>query len=148
METINKIGFGLSFLFIWTTVLIYPSLHKILRNKRTFRVLLIISILLPIVSFLSYNEKIIWNEHTVHFYSFQLLIFLVLYKYYDNYIIKKHNRHIYFFTKYNRVLWTDEESDLITSTEFWLQYSLLLVPLIGSALFNWLILEILKKYCC
>jgi hypothetical protein len=126
-EILNKLGFILGFVFSWATVLVYPPLHRILRNKIIFYTLFLIATFLCIISFLLYDSMITKVDKQMSIASLYSIIFLVLYKIYNNLVLNKNGRNIYFYIKYNSV-WGDGESDEATGFENLLQFSLLFIP--------------------
>lgn len=142
MANLNLFGSILSFAFIWLIALLYPPLHKILRNKKTYFGLLFFSILLTFSSIFFYEDDIFHNKtHTLQLSSC-LLFFLILYKICDNVILKKYDRHMYFSIKYNSI-WNDDESDHTQMLDGLFQFLLSIVPLILSWGFGSLLLKII-----
>ena len=144
MDILNKLWLALSIIFVFAFI-INPPLHKIFRNKKTYNYFLFFSIILPLISFLTLFGEI-EKQKLSFFITLSPLIFLLLYKYFDNRILKKFNRNIYFYNKYN-VLWKDEESDYTTSTDNWFQFVISLAPLFLLYGIGWITLEIIR-YCC
>ena len=132
---------------LWSIILIYPPWHKVLRRELVYKTFLIISIIFSIISFCSYHSEMARNEKDMVFGASSLLLFLVFYKWCENYILKKYDRHLYFYVKYNTV-WKDEESDHSTGIEFIMQFSLLLIPFIICWSLSYLFFEFLPKYSC
>lgn len=141
METISLITICLGFGFIWFITLIYPPAHKILREKKTYNLFLYFSILSPIFSITAYSNEMLQNRKETLFISLYLLFFLLMYKYCDNYILKKHQRNLYFKKKYNSV-WHDQESDEVESIDEWFQFGLIIIPLILCYILKYLILDL------
>jgi hypothetical protein len=125
---IKTFMFTLCFILIWLFTAVYPPLHKILRKQKTYYVFLIIAIALPIVTFFSLSKNYDNNSQKI-FPTFFFLIFMLLYKYFDNYILKKYRRNLILSIKFNHFFWEDNESDKQTSTELLFQLLLLGVPL-------------------
>ncbi|WP_428231463.1 hypothetical protein [Flavobacterium sp.] len=144
METISLAVSLMLFAFIWYITLVYPPAHRILRNKKTYNLFLYFSILSPILSIIAYNNGMLQNRKETSFLSLYFLIFLIMYKYFDNYILKKNGRNLYFKIKYNTV-WNDEESDKTTSIEEWFQISLTILPLLLCYFLKYIILDIIIK---
>lgn len=136
-QVIITLSFALSFGFIWTITLVYPPLHKILRKEKVFIFLIILSLVIPLINFICYNESLPDNIKSLILWSFQLFIFLVEYKYFDNYMLKKYNRHLYFNVMYNS-FWQDEESDKVICIEDLFWFLLISVPLAISFCLVWL----------
>ncbi|MFH7002791.1 hypothetical protein [Flavobacterium bizetiae] len=141
METISLTASLMGFAFIWYITIVYPPAHRILRNKKTYNIFLFFSILSPILAITVYNSQMLQNRKETAFLSLYLLIFLVLYKYFDNCIFKKNGRNIYFKVRYNSV-WKDEESDKVTSREEWFNFILIFLPLILCYALKYLILDL------
>ena len=141
----NGIIFSISFAFILIPTVLYPPLHKILRIQNTYKSILYFTILLPIISILLlfFDSSDIQNHNT--FFSLSPLFFLLLYKYYDRLILRKYERHIYFFVQFNHSIYSDDESDDSTSLELWLKLSLTIFPFLMSAGINYLILDLICK---
>jgi hypothetical protein len=117
-------------MWLFIPVFVYPPIHKIWREKRSYNLSLIIALILPIISILTFQNGSNTIEKQNLSFSICPIIFLLFYKYYDRLIFKKYNRHIYFY-----VVWylndfiDDEESEESTSLEFWLKLSLFIFPL-------------------
>lgn len=141
----NGIIFSISFAFILIPTVLYPPLHKILRDQKTYKSIFYFTIFLPIISILLllFDSADIENHNS--FISFSPLFFLLLYKYYDRIILSKYGRHIYFFVRFNHSLYSDDESDKTTSLELWLGISLTIFPFLMSAGINYLILDLICK---
>ena len=144
MDFLNNFCLIFTIIFVFAFI-INPPWHKILRNKKTYIIILYISIFLPIVSFLTLFGEF-ENPRISVFVTFYPLIFLVLHRHYDNLILKKYKRHLIFSRKYN-VIWKDDESDYATSTDNWYQLLICLIPLILPYGIGWIIFEIIKYYC-
>jgi hypothetical protein len=142
----NGIIFALSFAFVVIPTILFPSTHKVLRKQKEFKYILFFTISLPIFSILLliFDPDEIENHNS--FMSLSPLFFVLLYKYYDNIILRKYGRHIYFFVRNNHVLYSDDESDESTSLELWLKLSLSIFPFLLSALINFIILDLIYKY--
>lgn len=125
--------------------IINPPWHKIFRNKKTYNCILYISILLPIVSFLTLFGEV-ENQRISVFVTLYPFIFLILYRHFDNLILKKYNRHLIFSREYN-VIWKDDESDYATSTDNLYHFLISFIPIILSYGTGWIIFEIIKYYC-
>jgi hypothetical protein len=141
----NGIIFALSCAFIFIPT-IFPSTHKVLRKQKEFKYILFFAISLPVfsISLLIFDPDEIENHNS--FMSLSPLFFILLYKYYDNIILRKYGRHIYFFIRYNHALYSDDESDESTSLKLWLQLSLTIFPFLLSAFINFIILDLIYKY--
>lgn len=139
----NGIIFALSFAFIFIPTILFPSTHKVLRKQKEFKYILLFTIFLPMLSILLliFDPDEIENHNS--FVSLSPLFFVLLYKYYDNIILHKYGRHIYFYVSYNHALYSDDESDESTSLELWLQLSLILFPFLLSAFINFIILDLI-----
>ncbi len=146
MDITNKIVVAISILFIWLP-LGFPSVHKILRNKKIYNSFLFLSILLPIISFATWYNGINNNQKSSSFMTFCPILFLILYKFFDNIILKKYNRHIYFYRRYN-IICKDVESDYAKSIDRWFQFLVIIIPMISCGVASWIILKILPKYYC
>lgn len=144
METISLTASLMGFAFIWYITLVYPPAHRILRDKKTYNLFLYFSILTPILALIAYNDNMLQNRKETSFLSMYLLIFLIMYKYFDNYILKQNNRNLYFKKKYNSV-WVDEESNEVTSIEEWFQFSLTILPLLFCYILKYIILDVIIK---
>ncbi|RKR10738.1 hypothetical protein C8C83_2417 [Flavobacterium sp. 90] len=144
METISVAASSTGFAFIWYITLVYPPTHRILRNKKTYTLFLSFSILTPILAIIAYNDSMLQNRKETSFLSVYLLIFLIMYKYFDNYILKQNNRNLYFKKQYNSV-WVDEESDEVTSIEEWIQFALTILPLLLCYILKYIILDVIIK---
>ncbi|OXA86995.1 Uncharacterised protein [Flavobacterium hibernum] len=144
MVTISLIASLVGFAFIWYVTLIYPPAHRILRDKKTYNLFLYFSILTPILAIIAYNDSMLQNRKETSFLSIYLLIFLIMYKYFDNYILKQNNRNIYFKKKYNSV-WVDKESNEVTTIEEWFQFSLTILPLLFCYILKYIILDVIIK---
>ena len=101
------------------------------------------SILLPIISFATWNIDLPENEKSSAFMAFYPIIYLVMYKIFDNIILKKYNRHLIYTVKYN-VLWVDDESDNAKSLDNLFEFLLIMVPI----LIPWGLSFLILKYCC
>ena len=143
----NGIIYSICCAFIFIPTILYPPIHKILRNQKTYKSILYFAIMLPIISILLLIFDITDIENHNPFISLTTLFFLLLYKYYDRIILHKHKRHIYFFVSFNHSLYSDDESDESTSLELWLKLSLMIFPFLISAGINFLILDLIYKYC-
>jgi|SRR6218665_878561 len=126
---ISTFIFSLCFGFLWTIFAIYPPLHKVLRRRKNYNIFLVISIVLPIISLLSYDENNPNDHINMIFLSLLLLLFMILYKYFDAYIFKNYGRNLYLSVRYNS-LWNDDESDQQTGVELLFQIMLLVAPLV------------------
>ena len=144
MDYLNKFCLIITIIFVFAFI-INPPWHKIFRNEKIYRNVLYISIFLPIVSFLTLLGEI-ENPKISVFVTFCPLLFLVLYKRFDNLILKKYNRHIIFQRKYN-VIWKDDESDYATSLDNWYHFLISFIPPILSYGVGWITFEIIKYYC-
>jgi|GEM_PF-4361139 len=141
METISLAASLMGFAFIWYITLVYPPAHRILRNKKTYNILFYVSILLPILAIIAYYNQIFRNIKETFFLSLYLFIFLILYKYFDTYILKKIDRNLYFKVRYNSV-WKDEESDEVTSIEEWFNLILIILPPILCYALKYIIVDL------
>jgi hypothetical protein len=126
---------------MWAPML-RPPVHKILRNRKTYAGFMCFSILLPIISFVTWNIDLPENEKSSAFMAFYPIIYLVMYNIFDNLILKKYNRHLIYTVKYN-VIRVDDESDNAKSLDNLFEFLLVMVPL----LIPWGI-SLLIKYCC
>jgi len=140
-SNLTTIIFCLCFGFLWVIFAIYPPLHKILRKQKTYLTFWILSIVFPIISFLSYDENKRRNEKDIIFCSLILLIFMILYRYFNMYILKKYGRNLYLSINYNSV-WRDDESDDQTTLELLFQVLLLVVPLSFSYFLSYIFIEV------
>ena len=144
MDYLNKFCLIVTIIFVFAFI-INPPWHKIFRNEKTYRIVLYISIFFPIVAFLTLFGEV-ENPRISVFVTFYPLIFLILYRHFDNLIFKKFNRHIIFQRKYN-VIWKDDESDYATSSDSWYQFLICFIPIVLSYGIGWFIFEIIKYYC-
>jgi hypothetical protein len=140
METVSLITICIGFGFVWFVTLVHPPTHRILREKKTYNMLFYFSILSPLFSIIAYNIEMSLKRKEVLFMSLYLLFFLLMYKYFDNYILKKYQRNLYFKKKYNSV-WHDQESDEVESIEEWFQFGLTILPLILCYILKYLIID-------
>jgi len=146
METISLITISIGFGFVWFVTLVHPPTHRILREKKTYNILFYFSISSPILSIIAYNNEMSLKRKEALFMSLYLLFFLLMYKYCDNYILKKHQRNLYFKKKYNSV-WHDQESDKVESIEEWFQFGLTILSLILCYILKYLIIDLfLNQY--
>jgi len=144
METISLTASLMGFAFIWYVTLIYPPAHRILRDIKTYRILFFFSMLLPILAIIAFNNQMLHNRKETSFLSLYLLIFLLIYKHLDNYILKRNGRNLYFTIKYNSV-WNDEESDEATSIEGWFQFILTIFPLLLCYFLKYIVLDVILE---
>ena len=144
MNFLNKFCLIVTIIFVFAFI-INPPWHKIFRNRKTYNYILYISIFLPIVSFLTLFGEV-ENPKISVFVTFYPLIFIVLYRHFDNIILKKYNRNLIFKRKYN-VIWKDDESDYATSTDNWYQFFISFCPIILPNGIGWVIFKIIKYYC-
>ncbi len=144
MDIINKLCLVISIIFTFAFIL-HPPWHKSFRNEKTYNYFLYFSVILPIVALLTLFGKV-ENQKISVVITFYPIIFLLLYKYFDNRILKKYNRHLIFTVKYN-VVWKDDESDYATSTDNWYHLLVCLIPIFLPYGIGWIIFEIIK-YCC
>jgi drug/metabolite transporter (DMT)-like permease len=79
MENIHKIILALSIIFMWAPML-RPPVHKTLRNRKTYAGFMYFSILLPIISFATWNIDLSENDKSSTFMAFYPIIYLVIYK--------------------------------------------------------------------
>lgn len=144
MDLLNKFSLIITIIFVFAFIINSPW-HKIFRNKKTYNYILYISIFLPIVSFLTLFGEV-ENPRISAFVTLYPFIFLILYRHFDNLILKKYNRHLIFRRKYN-VIWKDNESDYATSTDNLYQFLISFIPIILPYGIGWIIFEIIKYYC-
>ncbi|KOP37731.1 hypothetical protein DBB36_19170 [Flavobacterium sp. WLB] len=142
MENISLAISLFGFALVWFITLIYPPAHVILRKKKNYNRLFYFSILSVLLSILVYNNEMPQNRKETSFLALYLLFFLLMYRYFDNYILKRNNRNLYFKIKYNSV-WNNEESDEATSIEEWFQFSLTILPIILCYALKYLVLDLL-----
>lgn len=138
----STIIFAISFIYIWIIVFIYPPWHKVLRTANVYKTLLVTSILLSLLSFLSYDPAMEKSEKDMVFAASHLMLFLILYKVYDNYLLRIQKRHIFFYVKFNSV-WKDNESDASSFVEGLMQFSLVIIPLVVCYFFRWIVIDLL-----
>jgi hypothetical protein len=74
---------------------------------------------------MDYNENLSYNEKIQILMSLSPLTFLILYKLFDQIVLNRLGRHIYFYVK----LGVDWESDDQTKLEWILQTILVFIPL-------------------
>ena len=129
MKSLITIGTALAFGYIWFSIMLFPSLHRILRNIKVYVMFLVFSIALPIASINYYGKEIIDTKKEGDLMSFYLLLYLIMYKYFDNIILKKHNRHLYFHIR-NDDFWGETESMESKGIEHFYQFVLILFPAI------------------
>jgi hypothetical protein len=139
MENIHKIILALSIIFMWAPML-RPPVHKILRNRKTYAGFMYFSILLPIISFATWNIDLSENDKSSTFMAFYPIIYLVIYKNFDNIILKKYNRHLIYTVKYN-VVWVDDESENAKSLDNLFEFLLIMVPILIPWGLSFLILK-------
>jgi hypothetical protein len=70
------------------------------------------------------------------------IIYLVIYKNFDNIILKKYNRHLIYTVKYN-VVWVDDESEESLDNLF--EFLLIMVPILIPWGLSFLILKYSTK---
>ena len=138
---ISTIIFIICFICLWLFIALYPPSHKILRKRKTYNTFLITSILSPIITLLSYDKNDEVYSKNIFWGSFFFIIFILLYKYFDNYIIKKHERNLILAIKFNE-FWHDDESDKQTSIELLFQILLLGIPIFYILLSNYLVMNL------
>ena len=131
----------ITIIFVFAFI-INPPGHKMFRNKRTYKIILIISTFLPIVALLTLFREV-KNPKISSFITFYPFIFLILYRHFENLILKKHQRHLIFKRKYH-VLWRDDESDFATSSDNWFQFLISFIPIILPFGISWIIFEIIE----
>jgi hypothetical protein len=117
--------------------MINPKLHKVLRDNWTYYTLLIFSFLLILGVAAALSPKLDMIEKRNSFASLCPITFLILYRQFDNYIIRKLKRHIYFRTQYS-TLFVDEESKEATSIEYLFQMLLFIIPLLWMVVGNFI----------
>jgi predicted neutral ceramidase superfamily lipid hydrolase len=142
MENIHKIILILSIIFMWAPML-RPPVHKILRNRKTYTGFMYFSVLLPIISFATWNIDLSEKEKSSAFMAFYPIIYLFVYKIFDNIILKKYNRHLIYTVQYN-VVWVDDESDNAKSLDNLFEFLLIMVPI----LIPWGLSFLILQYCC
>ena len=129
----------LSIFFVFIPTIIYPPVHKMLRDNVAYISLIIFAIILAIISGLLFNSSLTETEKINSLISLSPITFLILYRQFDKISIEKHNRHIYFTMRYGNY-WSDQESAEATWSEWYLQMSLFFIPLfwagIGILMFN------------
>jgi hypothetical protein len=130
--------------FVWFVTFIYPPAHKILRDKKNYSRLFYFSILSIMFSIIVYNNEMAQNRKETSFLAMYLFFFLLIYRYFDNYIIKRNGRNLYFKIKYNSV-WDNEESYETTSLEEWFQFTLAILPLLLCYILKFIILDLIIK---
>ncbi|PXY38751.1 hypothetical protein DMB65_21290 [Flavobacterium cheongpyeongense] len=89
---------------------------------------------------MSYDKNEEVYSKNIFYGSFFFLIFLLLYKYFDNYILKKNQRNLILSIRFNN-FWQDEESEKQTSLELFFQISLLGIPIFYILLANSLVMN-------
>ena len=137
----------ISLMWLFIPVFVYPPIHKIWRKKRSYNLSLIIALVLPILTILTFQNSFTTIEKQSLFFSICPILFLLFYKYYDRIILKKYNRHIYFYVSWNlNYFIDDEESGESTSLEFWLKLSLFIFPL-GICFLIIEIINLIKYFC-
>ena len=106
----------------FTGAMSFMQLHKVLRNNRNYKILIVFSALLPFTLLLDdiTSKKDIANSLV----ALSPICYLIVYKIFDKQIMSKYNRHIYFYKKYS----TDQESVESTWQEFLYQFFLFLIP--------------------
>jgi len=114
----------LSMFFIFIPTMIYPLSHKILQNKISYQVALIFAIVLPLMSLYIFNSSLDVTEKINSLISLSPITFLIFYKQFDQIILKRYNRHIYFSMKYS----ISKESKEATWLEWFFQMLLLFIP--------------------
>lgn len=124
---ISSIVFNVCLFCMWLFVAVYPPIHKIFRKRKTYNTFLITSILLPIITILTYNKTDEVYSKNIFFGSFFFMIFMLLYRYFDNYILRKYQRNLILSIRFND-FWQDEESNQQTSIELLFQLLLLGIP--------------------
>ncbi len=144
MDSLNKLCLIITIIFVFAFI-INPPWHKVFRNKKKYNIILGISIFLPIISFLTLFGEV-ENPRISMFVTFYPFIFLLLYRHYDDLILKKYNRHLIFRREYN-VIWKDDESDYATSLDDRYHFLISFIPIILPSIIGWIIFEIIKYYC-
>jgi hypothetical protein len=111
-----------------------PLLHTVLRNSTVYSLVFIFSVILFLITVINFNRLTI-DERKFSFMSLSLIIFLILYKFFDRIIIKKHNRHFH-FVGLNKVvidLHYDVNERENTKLENFFQFILFAIPLFFTA---------------
>ncbi|NDK56665.1 hypothetical protein [Pontibacter fetidus] len=123
----------LTLFFVWIPTFIAPPTHKYLRNNIVYACCTIVAILIFGWSIANYNQTTspIEKSHIPLYVS--PIVFLILYKVFDNIVQRRLGRHIYFWMKFMR----NKESVEQTFFEWLLQMVLVFVPLICGAI--WLL---------
>lgn len=123
---------------IMCTTMIFPSWHRILRNKTTYNILLFLSFIFILATVYNFNNYA-KEDRAFLFGALCPTTFLLFYKMFDRIIQNKLKRHLYFGTK-NTILFVDEETKESTWIEMVIQIFLFIVPLIwfyiGDILFE------------
>lgn len=124
-----SIALFISIFFIVIPTMIDPRMHKVLRDNWIYYTLLILSFLLILGVVATLSPKLDVTDKINSFASLCPITFLILYKQFDNYIIRKFKRHIYFRTQYS-TLFVNEESKEATTIEYIFQMLLFIIPLL------------------
>jgi hypothetical protein len=122
------IGVLISIFFVMLPTIIVPITHKVLRNKKVFYSLVVFSLGLIVAVSSEYNIRLDQGDKINFLISFSPLTFLILYKSFDNIILKKLNRHIHFYAGLILSTYWDEESKDVTDLEMFLQSVFLFIP--------------------
>ncbi len=126
-------------MFLFCGIYMFPFMigsGSFLRKKVNFRIVAIIACI-PIILTLLILLFSLDDERRFSFYCLVPFTILFMYKCADNYILKKFNRHFYFYKKYSDGF----ESKNATWIEFLIQMSIAFVPLffwtyLGDLIFN------------
>jgi len=124
-----------AWLFPSIPTMVYPKCHKLLNDIKYYLIAVSFAVILLLAnSYLEYKSDLEDSKEKIlsYFTFINPLVFLILYKLFDTFILKIYKRHIYFRTRGG----TDIESRKATWLEFTLQIilgtSLLLCFLLGK----------------
>ncbi|AKQ45871.1 hypothetical protein TH63_09810 [Rufibacter radiotolerans] len=124
----------LALFFVWIPTFVVPPTHKYLRNNTVYICCIIVAISIFGWSLENYSPNLPQIEKSHMPLYISPLVFLILYKLFDNIIQKRLERHMYFRMKYM----SNKESEEQTWFEWLLQMVLGFVPLICGAI--WLLI--------
>ena len=120
----------LSFGFILILTEVFPIGHKFLRLKHNFNQIFITSLIISILCICLYYFTENGKTEKLNMWSpLSVVIFLLLYKLFDNIILKIYNRNLFFFIEHNRNTFDDEESEKSSFLDIVFQFLLLIIPI-------------------
>lgn len=87
---------GIAILIIF---ILYFITNRILNIRKSFVAFYIVSVVLSITFFLTFGTLKTHEQHVIHWVLPMPFVILTLYKWMDDYMLLKHNRHIIFYYK-------------------------------------------------